>query len=207
MKNFCHAAKFILFFLPLTTSLAFAKTEPAKKTQVKQGAKMTTLSRPVVRIETSLGAFELELDGERAPVTVQNFLHYVDSGFYNGTIFHRVIDGFMIQGGGMNEKMEQKTTEAPIKNEAQNGLKNSIGTIAMARTNDPNSATAQFFINVKDNDFLNYSSPANYGYAVFGHVVSGMDVVNKIKGVETTSRSGHQDVPVSPVVIKEAKRK
>ncbi|MCB1615291.1 MAG: peptidylprolyl isomerase, partial [Pseudomonadales bacterium] len=141
----------------------------------------------MVILHTNFGDITLELNAEKAPVTVANFLEYAKSGFYDGTIFHRVIDGFMIQGGGMNEDMSQKATRAPIKNEANNGLTNDNGTIAMARTMDPHSATAQFFINVKDNSFLNFrsESPDGWGYAVFGKVSDGMDVVNKIKGVNT----------------------
>jgi peptidyl-prolyl cis-trans isomerase B (cyclophilin B) len=161
---------------------------------------------PEVKFVTNQGDIVLELYPDKAPITVKNFLHYVNGGFYNGTIFHRVIKGFMIQGGGFTTDMEQKPTEAPIKNEADNGLKNDVGTIAMARTPDPDSATAQFFINVKDNDFLNYTAPTpqGWGYCVFGKVVQGMDVVHKIEDVATTTRSFHQDVPVDPVVIESA---
>jgi peptidyl-prolyl cis-trans isomerase B (cyclophilin B) len=156
-----------------------------------------------VQFKTSLGDFKVELNDEKAPKTVSNFLAYVKDGHYNGTIFHRVIDGFMIQGGGFEPGMKQKPTEAPIVNEANNGLKNVAGSIAMARTNDPHSATAQFFINVNDNDFLNHSSPTpqGWGYAVFGQVSEGMDVVEKIKKVRTGSKGFHQDVPVEDVVI------
>lgn len=162
---------------------------------------------PVVVMETSMGTIEIELDEAKAPVTVKNFLSYVDSKFYNGTIFHRVINNFMIQGGGFDEKMKEKKTKAPIINEAKNGLRNDTGTIAMARTADPNSATAQFFINVNDNSSLNYPSPDGHGYAVFGKVTSGMHVVNRIKMVKTGSMHGHQDVPMDTVVIKSVKRK
>lgn len=157
----------------------------------------------MVILHTNFGDITLELNQDKAPQTVANFLEYAKSGFYDGTIFHRVIDGFMIQGGGMTEDMGQKTTRSPIKNEANNGLKNDTGTIAMARTMDPHSATAQFFINVKDNSFLNFrsESPDGWGYAVFGKVSAGMDVVNKIKGVRTGSQGMHQDVPVETVVI------
>jgi peptidyl-prolyl cis-trans isomerase A (cyclophilin A) len=153
----------------------------------------------VVVLETSLGNIEIELDAEKAPISTENFLAYVDSGHYDGTVFHRVIQGFMIQGGGFDAAMAQKATRGPIKNESGNGLSNQRGTIAMARTNDPNSATAQFFINTVDNDFLNKPP----GYAVFGKVTSGMDVADRIAGVKT----GAQDVPVEPVVIKKATRK
>jgi len=158
----------------------------------------------MIRINTNYGAIELELDAEKAPVTVENFLTYAGEGFYNGTLFHRVIDGFMIQGGGMLPGMIDKRGEhAPIKNEADNGLPNERGTIAMARTMDPHSATSQIFINVANNTFLNFRAPTRdgWGYCVFGKVTNGMDVVDKIKGVATTSRSGHQDVPAEDVVI------
>lgn len=163
----------------------------------------------IVILETNHGDIEVELNEEKAPVTSKNFISYVKKGFYDGTIFHRVIDGFMIQGGGMTPDMKEKKTDAPIKNEAQNGLKNEKGTIAMARTSDPHSASSQFFINVADNDFLNHTSvsSAGWGYAVFGKVVKGMDVVNKIKNVKTTTKSGHSNVPVDPVIIKSAKLK
>lgn len=163
----------------------------------------------IVIIETSLGDIEVELNKEKAPKTVENFLKYVDKKFYDGTIFHRVIKSFMIQGGGFDEKMNQKKTEAPIKNEADNGLKNVTGSIAMARTNDPHSATSQFFINVEDNSPLDFTAanPQGYGYAVFGKVTSGMPVVNRIKAVKTGRISGHSDVPMDPVVIKSIKRK
>ena len=156
-----------------------------------------------VLLKTSMGDITLELDPKKAPLSAKNFEAYVTSGHYDGTIFHRVMDNFMIQGGGFNDKMVQKPTKAPIKNEADNGLKNNKYTIAMARTNDPHSATAQFFINVADNDFLNFKSesPQGWGYAVFGKVTDGMDVVNKIKGVKTGTSCFHQDVPKEDVVI------
>lgn len=156
-----------------------------------------------VRMETTKGNIVLELDGNKAPDTVANFVTYAKAGFYDGTIFHRVIPGFMIQGGGFTPDMKQKSTNAPIKIEADNGLKNDTGTIAMARTSDPNSATAQFFINVKDNTFLNHTAPTpqGWGYAVFGKVVDGMDVVHSIEKVSTGNRGGHQDVPVEVVII------
>jgi len=157
----------------------------------------------VVKLHTNFGEITLELDAEKAPITVANFLKYVDSGFYDGTIFHRVINNFMIQGGGFDANMSQKNTEAEIKNEADNGLGNDKYTIAMARTSAPHSASSQFFINVADNDFLNHTSPtgSGWGYCVFGEVVEGMDVVDKIKVVKTTSRMGHQDVPEEDVVM------
>jgi peptidyl-prolyl cis-trans isomerase B (cyclophilin B) len=160
----------------------------------------------MVELHTNHGVIKLELNAEKAPKTVANFLAYVKKGHYDGTVFHRVIDGFMIQGGGFEAGMKQKPTDAPIENEANNGLKNERGSIAMARTNDPHSASAQFFINVADNDFLNHSSPSpqGWGYAVFGKVVEGLDVVDKIKKVKTGSKGFHQDVPVDDVVIEKA---
>ena len=160
----------------------------------------------MVKLHTAFGTIVLELDAAKAPETVKNFLAYVESGHYDNTIFHRVIDGFMIQGGGFEPGMGQKPTNAPIQNEAANGLKNDRYTIAMARTGDPHSATAQFFINVKDNAFLNHTAPSGqgWGYCVFGRVVEGMDVVDKIKSVRTGSKGGHQDVPVEDVVIEKA---
>ncbi len=162
----------------------------------------------MVKLLTNFGEITLELNAEKAPITVANFLQYVDSGFYNGTIFHRVINGFMIQGGGFDDKMEQKTSADEIKNEADNGLANDIYTIAMARTSAPHSASNQFFINVGNNDFLNHTTPNNsgWGYCVFGKVTAGMDVVDKIKKVATTTRNGHQDVPVENVIIESATR-
>ncbi len=157
----------------------------------------------MVKLHTNFGIIVLELDAARAPETVKNFLTYVEAGHYDNTIFHRVIDGFMIQGGGFEPGMNQKPTSAPIQNEAANGLKNECYSIAMARTGDPHSATAQFFINVKDNAFLDHSAPSGqgWGYCVFGKVVEGMDVVDKIKGVRTGTRGFHQDVPVEDVII------
>jgi peptidyl-prolyl cis-trans isomerase B (cyclophilin B) len=157
----------------------------------------------MIIINTTYGAITLELDAEKAPKTVANFIAYAKDGFYNGTIFHRVIDNFMIQGGGFEVGMGQKPCGEPIENEANNGLKNDLGTVAMARTPDPHSATAQFFINVKDNDFLNHTGEnmQGWGYAVFGKVTDGMDVLDKIKKVATGNAGGHQDVPVDDVVI------
>ena len=159
-----------------------------------------------VKLATNRGDIVLELDAAKAPKTVENFLAYVESGHYDGTIFHRVIDGFMIQGGGLTADMKQKPTRAPIPNEADNGLKNLRGTVAMARTQDPNSATAQFFINVADNDFLDYRAPTvqGWGYCVFGKVVQGMDVVDAIKSVKTGGVGPYRDVPLEPVVIEHA---
>ena len=160
----------------------------------------------MVELHTNHGVIKLELNAAKAPKTVENFLNYVKKGHYDGTVFHRVINGFMIQGGGFEPGLKQKPTDAPIDNEANNGLKNDNYTVAMARTNDPHSATAQFFINVNDNDFLNHSSPTpqGWGYAVFGKVVEGQDVVDKIKGVKTGNAGFHQDVPTDDVVIEKA---
>jgi peptidyl-prolyl cis-trans isomerase B (cyclophilin B) len=160
----------------------------------------------MVKLHTNFGAITLDLDAAKAPETVKNFLAYVEGGHYANTIFHRVIDGFMIQGGGFEPGMKQKPTGAPVKNEAANGLKNDRYTIAMARTNDPHSATAQFFINVKDNDFLNHTAPTpqGWGYCVFGRVVEGQDVVDRIKGVKTGRSGMHQDVPAQDVIIERA---
>jgi peptidyl-prolyl cis-trans isomerase B (cyclophilin B) len=162
----------------------------------------------VVKLHTNFGDITIELNAEKAPITVANFLQYVDSGFYDSTIFHRVINGFMIQGGGFDTSMTQKSTEAEIKNEADNGLGNEKYTIAMARTSAPHSASSQFFINVANNEFLNHTAPSGngWGYCVFGKVIEGMDVVDKIKQVATTSLKGHQDVPASNVVIERATR-
>jgi cyclophilin family peptidyl-prolyl cis-trans isomerase len=158
---------------------------------------------PIVTMSTSMGDIRIELNADKAPITTKNFLAYVNDGHFDGLIFHRVIPGFMIQGGGFDSKMSQRSTKSPIKNEAHNGLKNVTGSIAMARTNVVDSATAQFFINVKDNDFLNHknTSPDGYGYAVFGQVIEGMDIVHTIEKVKTGNRGMHQDVPVDAVVI------
>jgi peptidyl-prolyl cis-trans isomerase B (cyclophilin B) len=161
----------------------------------------------MIKLHTNHGVITLELDEKRAPLTAANFLQYVKDGHYANTLFHRVIDGFMIQGGGFEPGMKQKKVKAPIKNEATNGLKNKRGTLSMARTNVVDSATAQFFVNLVDNDFLDHAGPANYGYAVFGKVTSGMDVIDKIAKVATTTRSGHQNVPAADVVITKASRK
>lgn len=162
---------------------------------------------PVVILDTTKGPITIELDPAKAPVTVENFLKYVDGKFYDGLVFHRVIDGFMIQGGGMDEKMREKDTLAPIKNEASNGLSNARGTIAMARTNDPDSATAQFFINLVDNSRGLDPRPGSAGYTVFGRVISGMEVVDAIAKVPTGQRGPHGDVPLEPITIKSARRK
>jgi peptidyl-prolyl cis-trans isomerase A (cyclophilin A) len=162
-------------------------------------------ANPTVEMKTNFGAITIELYADKAPKTVENFLQYVKDGHYNGTIFHRVIDGFMIQGGGMDLGMKEKATRAPVENEAKNGLKNQIGTIAMARTSDPHSATSQFFINLVNNDPLDYPSRDGWGYCVFGKVTQGMDVVNKISKVSTGSAMGHQNVPTKPVLIESVK--
>ena len=160
----------------------------------------------MVKLTTNFGDITLELNADKAPITVANFLQYVESGFYDNVVFHRVIDGFMVQGGGFDANMKQKKTQAEIKNEADNGLTNDKYTVAMARTSVPDSASSQFFINVGDNDFLNHSAPTSsgWGYCVFGKVIEGMDVVDKIKAVKTTTKSGHQDVPVENVIIEKA---
>ena len=189
--------------------------EQAKATEESVQTETTTEEQataeetnPMVLLKTSKGDIKIELYPDKAPDTVENFLQYVDDKHYDGTIFHRVIDNFMIQGGGFDEDMNQKSTRKPVKNEADNGLKNDVGTIAMARTSDPNSATAQFFINVKDNDFLNYSAPTmrGWGYCVFGKVIDGMDVVNDIKKAKTGSKNFMQDVPVETIEIISAER-
>lgn len=165
-------------------------------------------THPQVAIETNHGRIVLELNADAAPETVANFLSYVDDGFYDGTIFHRVIPGFMVQGGGFDKDMNQKSSGEPIRNEADNGLKNEVGAISMARTQDPHSATAQFFINVNDNDFLNHTAPnaQGWGYAVFGKVTEGMDIVRQIESVPTGRSGMHQDVPQEPVVMERVKR-
>ena len=181
----------------LLAAAGLAATSQANPTQAKGD---------IVRLETSLGDIVIELDSAKAPLTTANFKNYVKSGFYDGTIFHRVIKDFMIQGGGFTPEMKQKHTQAAIRNEADNKLGNKKYTIAMARTDDPHSATAQFFINVKDNPFLDYKAPSgnNWGYAVFGKVIQGMNVVDRIVRVKTGNRAGQQDVPLEPVVITKA---
>ncbi len=180
------------FALPLSAQIPTSKPQGKTMTQVK--------------FTTSMGAFTLQLDAAKAPKTVENFLQYVRDGHYTGTVFHRVIGNFMIQGGGFEKGMKQKATRAPVDNEANNGLKNDNYTVAMARTSDPHSASAQFFINVKDNGFLNHSSPTpqGWGYAVFGKVVDGTDTVEAIKKVPTGNKGGHGDVPITDVVIEKA---
>ena len=184
-------------------SLITASAQEAKPaTETKTETKSDTVK---ITIETTKGTIELELDGAAAPITTKNFVSYVKKGHYDGTIFHRVIPGFMIQGGGMNPDMSQKPTDPPIKNEATNGLKNVRGAICMARTSVVDSATSQFFINVKNNVSLDYSGPNNYGYAVFGKVTKGMDVVDAIVSVPTTQKGPHGDVPVDTISITSAK--
>lgn len=182
------------------------ETIESNKKEVEPEVKTVKSEKNMVKLETSMGDIVIELDKAAAPVTVKNFLTYVEEGFFDGTIFHRVIPNFMIQGGGFTAEMTKKQTHPPIVNEASNGLKNDRGTISMARTSNPNSATAQFFINHKNNNAsLDYVANRNPGYAVFGKVVEGMDVVDKIAGVKTTVRIGMRDVPAEPVVIKSAK--
>jgi peptidyl-prolyl cis-trans isomerase B (cyclophilin B) len=187
-----HALLILMLFLFTTLSFATEKNMSTKHTKVK--------------ITTSLGAITIQLEDEKAPLSSANFVEYVKQGFYNGTIFHRVIPGFMVQGGGFDTSFSQKSTNAPIKNEADNGLKNKRGTLAMARTGDPHSATAQFFINLKDNGFLDYTAPNSngWGYAVFGEVLTGLDVVDTIAKQATGNRGGHQDVPKTDIVIESA---
>ncbi len=192
----------IIFLFTLTiSSLLITQlsgfASPADKPPAKKN--------PVVILSTSLGDITIELNAEKAPDTVKNFLDYVDTKFFDETIFHRVIPGFMIQGGGFTSDMEQKQTRPPIKNEAKNGLRNSRGTLAMARTQVVDSATSQFFINLTDNTFLDHGV-RDHGYAVFGKVISGMDVVDKIAQVKTTTKNMHQNVPIEPVIIKSARR-
>jgi cyclophilin family peptidyl-prolyl cis-trans isomerase len=178
-----------------------------KSSQIQEATMAEETKNPLVTMSTSMGDIRIELNADKAPISTKNFLDYVNDGHYDGLIFHRVIPGFMIQGGGFDAGMSQKKTKSAIKNEAGNGLKNVIGSIAMARTNVVDSATSQFFINVKDNDFLNHknTSPDGYGYAVFGQVVEGMDVVQTIEKVKTGNRGMHQDVPVQAVVINSVK--
>ncbi|HTB29871.1 MAG TPA: peptidylprolyl isomerase [Steroidobacteraceae bacterium] len=159
----------------------------------------------MIRFETTLGNFTIELYEDKAPVSAENFLKYVDEGFFDGTVFHRIVPGFVIQGGGFTEDMSQKKNHPPIKNEADNGVKNTRGTLSMARTNDINSATSQFFVNLKDNDFLDHTR-GNFGYAVFGKVTEGMDVIDKIAAVKTGRRRGFEDVPLDPVIMTSVRR-
>jgi len=187
-----HIVIYLTLFL--FTTLSFATEKNMSNTHTK------------VKLTTNLGNVMIQLEDEKAPISAANFITYVKQGFYSGTIFHRVIPGFMAQGGGFDSSFQQKTTNAPIKNEADNGLKNKRGTLAMARTSDPNSATAQFFINYKDNSFLDYTSPTNsgWGYAVFGEVIEGLDVIDSFAKQPTGNRGGHQDVPKTDIVIEKA---
>jgi len=210
MRNQTIQSKRLFSFLAAACLFVPAITNAADSAAKLAPCQSKAKNRPMVKLHTTLGVITLELNAEKAPISVANFLDYAKSGFYNGTIFHRVIESFMIQGGGFDKNMHKKPTKAPIKNEAANGLGNDIYTIAMARTPDPQSATAQFFINVKDNSGLNFTSqtPQGWGYAVFGKVVEGMDVVDKIKNVPTGNRAADQqvmaDVPVTDVVIEKA---
>lgn len=199
------SCKFWFVVVPIVVGAALTAGCESKEEKVDEELKVVESKAKKVKLETSLGNIVIELDEQAAPVTVKNFLGYVEEGFFDGTIFHRVINGFMIQGGGFTADMNRKQIHPPIVNEASNGLKNKRGTIAMARTNNPDSATSQFFINHKDNAFLNYVEGRNPGYAVFGRTVEGMDVVDKIAAVKTTMRNGMGDVPVEPVVIKSVK--
>ena len=186
-------------------ALASAAPAASSTPSTTEGTKSMS-TNPRVKLHTNQGDIVITLDAAKAPKTVENFLTYVKEGFYNGTVFHRVIDGFMVQGGGFEPGMKQKQTHAPIENEANNGLKNDKYTLAMARTSDPHSATAQFFINVSNNDFLNFTAPTpnGWGYAVFGSVTEGTDVVDKIKGVKTGNKGFHQNVPNEDVIIEKA---
>jgi peptidyl-prolyl cis-trans isomerase A (cyclophilin A) len=200
--------KRITVILLISTLLCIIGCETKNPTQKKETNTMAvekTNAAPRVELMTSKGKIVIELDPAKAPITVKNFLTYVNEGFYTNTVFHRVIPGFMVQGGGMTADMNQKPNHAPIAIESSNGLKNMRGTLAMARTNNPNSATSQFFINTVDNDFLNYKGAGNPGYAVFGKVVEGMDVVDAIEKVKTRNVGGYGDVPVEPITILSAK--
>jgi peptidyl-prolyl cis-trans isomerase B (cyclophilin B) len=195
-----------VFYILTLSLLSLAQLSFAQTGDTQPMAKST--QHPIVLLKTTKGDIKIELYQDKAPVTVKNFLQYVNEGFYNHTVFHRVIPGFMIQGGGFAKDLKPKETHAPIANEADNGLKNERGTLAMARTSDVNSASSQFFINGANNEFLNFKdkTPRGHGYAVFGKVIDGMDVVDKIISVKTTTQSGHHDVPVEAVEIIEAKQ-
>ena len=191
-----------ILLITLTTACNGGESRPVSDLEKNAGGG-TSENLISVTFETTLGNFTVTLDSDKAPITVNNFLQYVDDGFYDGTIFHRVIDNFRVQGGGFAQDMEKKSTREPVQNEANNGLLNTVGTIAMARTGDPHSATSQFFINVNNNAFLNHSakSVAGWGYAVFGSVSEGMDTINAIKAVPTGNRGRYQNVPIDTVVI------
>lgn len=195
--------QWIIFIAVILLVLSFFIFKPMDKKTETESVKQNVTKNPIAVLTTNLGEIELELYPDSAPKTVENFISYINDGFYVGTVFHRVIDGFMVQGGGFTVDGKQKPTRDPIVLESDNGLKNNIGYVAMARTNIPNSATSQFFINVADNDFLNYS-PQNPGYAVFGKVISGMDVVDKIRVVKTGVKNGMQDWPTEDIVIEKA---
>ena len=195
----CFASILVVILLPACSPAAEQGEQQSKQSEQSREAK------PVVILDTSHGVIKMELYPGKAPVTVENFLAYVDDGLYDGTIFHRVIGGFMIQGGSFAPDMKPKPTKPPIKNEADNGLKNDTGTVAMARTPVRDSATSQFFINLSDNGFLNHGS-RDFGYAVFASVIEGMDVVEKVASVSTSSKGGHQNLPTTPVVIESARR-
>jgi cyclophilin family peptidyl-prolyl cis-trans isomerase len=201
--KFCFGKLFTAFAVAIVV-LAVGCDRQEERTVVEESKQMDT-GQKQVKLETSMGDIVIELNEEASPITVKNFLRYVEEGFYDGTIFHRVIPDFMIQGGGFTAEMVQKKPHPPIVNEASNGLKNDRGTIAMARTANPDSATSQFFINHKNNDFLNYAGQSKPGYTVFGKVVEGLDVVDAIAAVKTTRKGRYSDVPVEPVVIKSAK--
>jgi cyclophilin family peptidyl-prolyl cis-trans isomerase len=203
IHKFCFGKLFTAFAVAIVV-LAVGCDRQEERTVVEESKQMDT-GQKQVKLETSMGDIVIELNEEASPITVKNFLRYVEEGFYDGTIFHRVIPDFMIQGGGFTAEMVQKKPHPPIVNEASNGLKNDRGTIAMARTANPDSATSQFFINHKNNDFLNYAGQSKPGYTVFGKVVEGLDVVDAIAAVKTTRKGRYSDVPVEPVVIKSAK--
>lgn len=204
IKHVLRVQRMTLFMLGLMLMTVLSTAQATDLSTTPEGTTMS--ANPKVLLKTNQGDITIELDAEKAPKTTENFLSYVNDGFYNGTVFHRVINNFMIQGGGFEPGLKQKATKDPIENEANNGLKNDVYTIAMARTNDPHSATAQFFINVQNNDFLNHTNPTpnGWGYAVFGKVVDGTEVVDAIKGVKTGSKGFHQDVPVEDVIIESA---
>lgn len=207
MQLHIHTTRQLALFLVMLLAMAFGFNNSVAQTLSQTNQDQSSMSTsPRVKLSTSAGDIVIELDATNAPKTSENFLTYVRDGFYDNTIFHRVIDGFMIQGGGFEPGMKQKPTNNPIENEANNGLKNDKYTLAMARTNDPHSATAQFFINVANNDFLNHTAPTaqGWGYAVFAKVVEGQDVVDQIKGVKTGNAGFHQNVPVEDVVITKA---
>jgi len=191
--------------LPLLAALALTFAGSTGLTQAQETSPVSEIKPVTVVLETSKGTLEIELDAAKAPGTVANFIKYVKKGHYDGLIFHRVIPDFMIQGGGFTADMQQKETEAPIQNEAKNGLKNVRGSLAMARTPNPHSASSQFFINLKDNTFLDYPGQDGWGYCVFGKVSKGIEIMDQIAAVPTTTKSGHQNVPVEPVTIKSAK--